>query len=247
MALPPLILLHGYPFDHTLWDAVVSRLGQKTKVIAPDLPGFGCTPVSKAQPSIDFMADYVRKIADGEKAKTVVVAGMSMGGYVALAFAERHAQKLAGLGLVSTHCWADTDEARKGRRDMIAKVKKEGEKAALAAALPKLFADINANNEVYKKFPTEGARKAGPEGIAWALEAMAQRPDRSSVVQDIKCPLLVFHGTEDKFMPIDRARQMAALSPKAEFVEAKGAGHSTPLEATNLLAESLQRLLQRAG
>lgn len=245
MSLPTLILLHGYPFDHSLWNFVAERLRSKAKIITPDLPGFGATPVPKEEPSIDLMADHVAKVLDSEKINSATVAGMSMGGYVALAFAEKYPEKLAGLGLISTHCWADTDEARKGRREMIEKVKKEGEGVALAAAMPKMFADKNLNNEALKKFPTEGARQAGAAGICWALEAMARRPDRSSVVQNTKRPVLVLHGTEDKFMPVTRAKQMADLSPHAEYVEVNGTGHATPLEVPEIVADALGRLLAR--
>lgn len=242
-----LILIHGYPFDHSMWNVVAESLRKKTKVIAPDLAGFGGRPVMKGEPSIDAMADDVMRIVLSEKVKSAVIAGMSMGGYIALAIATRYPDKVAGLGLVSTHCWADTEEVKKGRRQMIEKVKSEGVQAAVAAALPKMFAPSNANNEALKKFPEEGARKAGVEGICYALEAMAQRPDRSGLLKRFNDPLLVLHGTDDKFIPIERGRQMAQINANAEFVEVPNAGHATPMEAPEAVATALERLLDKAG
>src|SRR5688572_18090650 len=92
-----LVLLHGYPFDHTMWEGVIRGLGSEQKVIAPDLRGFGSPPGS-AEPSLDSMADDVARKLDG----TAVVAGFSMGGYVALALADRHPEKIAGLALINS-------------------------------------------------------------------------------------------------------------------------------------------------
>jgi pimeloyl-ACP methyl ester carboxylesterase len=246
MGLPALILIHGYPFDHFLWNFVAEPLRKITRVVAPDLPGFGGRPVAEGEPSIDVMADDVVRVMAKENINRGVIAGMSMGGYIALSIAERYPDRVLGLGLISTHCWADTDEMKKGRRQMIEKVKKEGVVAAVNAALPKLFAPANANREDLKKFPIEGAAKAGVDGICYALEAMARRPDRSSVVKNARFPLLVLHGVEDKFIPLERAREMAALNPKAEFVEMPSAGHGAPVEAADEVVRALENLLKRS-
>ena len=116
-----LVLLHGYPFDHTMWERVIRGLGSDRKVIAPDLRGFGSPPGS-AEPSLDSMADDVAGKFNG----MAFVAGFSMGGYVALALAERHPHKIAGLALINSQAAADTEEVRNARRSMIDKVLKEG-------------------------------------------------------------------------------------------------------------------------
>src|SRR5688572_17681973 len=118
MITTPLVLIHGYPFDHTLWDPIVERLKGKVRLIVPDLPGFGRTPVSSAEPSIDRMGDYIADLLAKQNCESAVIAGMSMGGYVALSFAEKHPAKLAALGLISTHAWADSEEVKKARREM---------------------------------------------------------------------------------------------------------------------------------
>ncbi|MDQ6632159.1 MAG: alpha/beta hydrolase, partial [Verrucomicrobiota bacterium] len=190
---PALILIHGYPFDHTLWDFVKAELGNKINLITPDLPGFGDNPIASDGPSIDFFADEIARLLEVHHLPRAVVAGMSMGGYVALAFAERYPKKLSGLGLISTQARADSAEARQGRRQMIEKIKKEGWQLAAVAAIPKLFAPANLENKSFLKFPQQGAEKAGIAGICWALEAMARRPDRTSILPQLQIPTLVLH------------------------------------------------------
>src|SRR6185436_1276003 len=100
-----LVLLHGYPFDHTMWDRVTARL--TCDVFAPDLPGFGDTPSFKGEPSLDHMATEIGRMLDQRNVSRAIVAGFSMGGYVTLAFAARYPQRLAGLGLINSQALPD--------------------------------------------------------------------------------------------------------------------------------------------
>ncbi len=134
----PLVLLHGYPFDHTMWERVIVALGKGLKTIAPDLRGFGNTPTGSEEPSLDVMAEDVARLLDRSNFPRAVLAGFSLGGYVALAFAERHRPRLAGLALINSTVLADTEEARAGRRAMIEKVRAEGPQAAAEGAIPKM-------------------------------------------------------------------------------------------------------------
>lgn len=229
-----------------MWKSVIVALEAKTKVIAPDLPGFGDNPVANTEPSIDAMADDVAGLFELHRISRAVVAGMSMGGYVALAFAERHKDRLAGLGLISTQSGADTPEIQKARREMIETVRHQGVAPATEALLPKLFGAQNENVAEMKRFPIEGAQNAGVDGICWALEAMARRPDRTHLLRQLKVPAAVIHGAEDKIVPAERARQMAQLIPDAKYVEFPG-GHASPLEAPKAVADALLELLQRSA
>src|SRR2546421_64751 len=134
-----LVVLHGYPFDHTMWDHVVALLGDDFPVLAPDLPGFGGRPVAEHEPSMTALADDVARLLDRQGIGRAVMAGMSMGGYVALAFAEHHKEQLAGLGLISTQADADSDQTRANRRDMIQKVQAGGADVAARGVLEKVF------------------------------------------------------------------------------------------------------------
>ena len=242
---PALVLIHGYPFDHTLWERVAPQLTVDATVLTPDLPGFGGRPALAAEPSLDLMAEDIAAQMDSHNLNNAIIAGMSMGGYVALAFAEKFPNRLNGLALIATQALADADEARKGRREMIAKVRSAGPEVAATAAIQKLFSTANVNNEGLKRYPTQGAATAGIEGICWALEAMARRPDRSVLLEKLAVPSLVLHGTEDKFIPVERARQMALQLRDGEFVEVAGAGHALPIEAPEDCGAALRNLINR--
>jgi 3-oxoadipate enol-lactonase len=174
MSAPVLLLVHGYPFDHTLWGLVLPFLDQSIRVLAPDLRGFGGRPTGNEEPSLEWLADDLERLLDEQQVSRATVAGMSMGGYVALTFAERHPERLAGLGLISSQAAADTVEGRASRRAMIEKVRAGGPGVAAEAAIPKLFAPENGRRVELRRFAAAGADRAGVAGITWALEAMAR-------------------------------------------------------------------------
>src|SRR5687768_4478613 len=183
MADIPVVLIHGYPFDHTMWFSTIAALGSKAKVVAPDLPGFGKPPVlENVKPSIDAYAKYLLDYLDENQHETVAVAGMSMGGYIALAFAEKYPNRVCGLGLISTQAGADSPETKQARKEMIQKIREHGPRVAAEAIIPKMFANEQTANADLKAYPQQGAEKAGRDGLTWALEAMAARPDRTEFV-----------------------------------------------------------------
>jgi pimeloyl-ACP methyl ester carboxylesterase len=247
MSSPALLLIHGYPFDHTLWDAVVPRLDSDIQAFAPDLRGFDGQPPGPKEPALEHMADDLAQLLAAHQIMRAVVAGMSMGGYVALAFAERYPDRVTGLGLISSQIWADSDDARNGRRAMIERVQREGAGVAAEAVIPKLFAPQNAHRPELTRAPRLAAERAGVPGICWALEAMARRPDRSRLFTSFSVPVLVLHGAQDKFIDIARAREMARLPRNSRYVEVPDAGHATPLEAPNAVAQALNELVGRSG
>jgi pimeloyl-ACP methyl ester carboxylesterase len=225
-----------------MWDKVSECLGQE--VIAPDLRGFQTSP-RVDEPSLDFIADGILHLLDQRKVPRVILAGFSMGGYAGLSFAERHPDRLAGFGLINSQALPDTEEGRVGRRVMIEKVRREGTRAATDAAIPRLFSSANATKEGLVRFALRGAEQAGVAGITWALEAMARRPDRSSVLMSLTVPMLLIHSTEDQFIPVARARALAEQMPAALYIEIEGAGHCSPLETPELVAKGLTELIAR--
>lgn len=246
MDTPTLLLVHGYPFDHTLWDGVRPLLSPNIQVLAPDLRGFNGQPTGNEEPALELMADDLASLIKNAGKQRAVVAGMSMGGYIALAFAERHPDMLAGLALVSSQAAADTEEARAGRRATIEKVRASGPGVAAEATVPKLFAPQNSGRADLKRVPETSAQRAGIAGITWALEAMARRSDRTAILQSLAVPVAVIHGVHDAFVPIERARALAQITREAEFVQVEGAGHATPLEAPEKVAQALEQLVRRS-
>lgn len=242
--LLPLVLIHGYPLDHTMWFGVIAALGGGVRASAPDLRGFGKAEPLEGEPSIDAFANDIISQLGREGIDRAVIAGMSMGGYVALALAEKAREKVAGLALVNSQSFADTEEARAGRREMIKKVRAEGVSAATDAILPKMFTPARAKNPDFQRFVVEGANAAGVDTICWALEAMARRPDRSHILEDGEIPTLVLHGAEDQLIPAEKARKMAALNAKTHFVALKNAGHGAAMETPDEVATNLRKFME---
>jgi 3-oxoadipate enol-lactonase len=246
MKEPPLLLIHGYPFDHTMWFSTIASLGANARVIAPDLPGFGKNPALRdAKPSMRAYAEYLVRLLDENKSETAIIAGMSMGGYVALALAEKYPERVLGLGLISSQAGADTSESRQGRLELIKKIRASGPSVAVDAVLPKLFSDEKGKKPELKEYPVDGANAAGVEGLCWALEAMARRKDRTDFLQSLRIPVLIVHGSEDKIVPGTRARQLAETLRDPILVELPGVGHASPLEAPDHVAAALARLTHK--
>lgn len=242
--MTPIILIHGYPLDHTLWRDVVPLLEKETAVYTPCLPGFGDNPTLPQKPSFDHIADHLLGTYELHQLSTAAIFGMSMGGYVALAFAEKYPEKLAALGLVSSQTGADSEEGRAGRFKMIQKINHEGAKVAAEAIAPKMFAPANA--ERFKAVVYEGAEKARAQGLTWALEAMANRPDRTGILKNLSVPVAIIHGTEDQIIPAEKAKNLASQLPRSLYTEIPGAGHGSPLEAPEAVAKAILELTRRA-
>ena len=246
MKEPPLLLIHGYPFNHTMWFSTIASLGANARVIAPDLPGFGKSPLrNDEKPSMTAYADYLAQLLDENQHESAIVAGMSMGGYVALAFAQKYPGRVLGLGLVSSQAAADSPEAKQARSEMIKKIRANGPSVASDAIIPKMFSEEKGKKPELREYPIEGAAAAGVEGLCWALEAMAKRQDRTEFLQSLRIPVLIVHGSDDKIVPGVKARHLAETCKQPILVELRGVGHASPLEAPDHVAAALARLVHK--
>src|SRR5262245_5584067 len=190
----PVLLAHGFPLDHSMWDAQISALAAQARVIAPDLRGFGRTPPSPGDAergiSMEEFADDLVELLDAVGIREpVVFVGLSMGGYIGWQFARKHSGKLRALVACDTRAIADTDEARAGRIKTADSVAAAGSVIVADAMEPKLFAKttfekrpeiVAATRKVMESTP--------PAGVAAALRGMAARPDVTSFLPSIKVP-----------------------------------------------------------
>ncbi|MDT0167259.1 alpha/beta hydrolase [Actinotalea sp. AC32] len=254
---PPLVLLHGFPLDHRMWLDVTDLLPGDPTVLAPDLPGFGGSPTgddvattlgSGSDPSLDLAADAVAASLRTHGVERAVVAGLSMGGYVAMALAERHPGLVAGLGLVDTKSTADDDAARDRRLAMADTVLAE---MRVDAALGMRTALLGATNRIARPDLVDRIegwiRDQGPAAVAWAQRAMAARPDRTEVLRAYRGPSVVVVGEEDELAPVAAAQHMVDALGDAELVVVPGAGHMTSNESPEPVAAALAGLVRRAG
>ena len=241
----PLLLVHGYPLDHSMWRGQIDGLADTCRVIAPDLRGFGLSDVTPGTVTMEQFADDLADLLDALAIQgPVVFCGLSMGGYVAWQFALRHRARLSRLILCDTRAIADSAEAAAGRQKTAEKVLAEGSAVAVEALLPKLFAAAT-----YQQQPNivEAARQVilqtKPDGIAAALRGMAQRPDVTSKLKEIDLPALLICGQHDGISPPDEMRGIAAEMPNARFVEISAAGHMAPLEQPDIVNRAIREFL----
>jgi 3-oxoadipate enol-lactonase len=228
----PLLLVHGFPLDHTMWAGQVDELPAHCRVIAPDLRGFGRSPAGGETVSMEHFADDLAALLDGLGiTEPVVLCGLSMGGYIALQFWRKHRARLRGLVLCDTRAAADTPEAAAARLTLAERVLREGPAPLVEIMLPKLFGEPTRRQ---RPDVVEGLRRVmmatDPRGIAAAARGMAERPDMTGMLGRIECPTLVIVGRHDAVSPPAEMRGIAEAVPGAKFVEIPAAGHMSPLE-----------------
>ncbi|MBX3264685.1 MAG: alpha/beta fold hydrolase [Labilithrix sp.] len=243
----PLVLLHPFPFTADVWEGEIEAFSTRRHVIAPSLRGFGRTaPFDESvPPSIDAMADDVAALLDAlEVTSPAVVGGLSMGGYVALAFARRHPERLHALLLADTRAEPDDAEAREKRDASIARVEREGTGAFVDGMLANVVGETTraSRPEVMKRLRDLMASVPAPT-IAKALVALRDRPDARPDLATIRVPTLVVVGTEDTVTPPSVAEAMASVIPRATLALLPGAGHLTNVETPAAFHEAVERFL----
>jgi 3-oxoadipate enol-lactonase len=231
----PLVLLHAFPFDRRMWNGL---LLPGRRLILPDLRGFGESPLHPFV--IADLADDVASLLDALGLPGAAVGGMSMGGYVALAFARRHRGRTESLLLADTKAGPDSPEARQGREEAIALVRSQGVAAYLDKQLPRLLSP-SAPEAVRTRARAIGEQQR-PEAVIAGLEALRDRPDRRPELPGFSFPTLIVVGGADGLTPPAEARTMAAAIPGARLVELPGAGHLANLEAPEAFAAAVATL-----
>src|SRR5919109_14701 len=233
----PLVLLHGFPLDHHLWDEVVPLLDDTFDMVIPDLRGFGeSTTVESAYTMDDYAAD-IAGLLDQLAIQKAAIVGHSMGGYVGLAFARLYPERVSGLGLVSSQVLADAPERKEGRYKSAADVSENGIGSVVDTMTPKFTAD-----ESLQSYARASMERQPPAAYIGALKAMAERSDSTPLLSSFKFPVVIIHGDADALISVDRAREVKAALPQAHLVEIGGAGHMPMMEAKERTAEALKPL-----
>ncbi len=232
-----LVLVHGYPLDHTIWDSVVPLLENEFDLILPDLRGFGESGIPSLPYQLTDIAEDIVSLLDHLKIKKVAMVGHSMGGYMSLAFARAFPDRLLGLGLVASQALADPPEKKAGRYQEAEHVLAHGV-GDVASGMSIKLTD-NPDLQVLLK---ELMLRQHPQALAGALGAMAERQDSMQLLSELDLPVVLVHGTADKLIPLERARAIQAVVKKGHLTEIDNVGHMPMMEAPQVTAQSLKKL-----
>ncbi|MEO5951515.1 MAG: alpha/beta hydrolase [Chloroflexia bacterium] len=229
----PLVLVHGFPFDSRMWERQLDGLGDEMWVVAPDMPGTGKSEALELdrEASMDDYADAIADWANAQGIEKMMLAGHSMGGYIAFAFARRYPEMLDKLILVATRPGADTETGKEERYKMAAGVEERGAIVAADAMLPKLFASATyeENKELIESV-REIILEQERRGVIDSLHAMAVRPDSTPDMARIKVPTLIISGAQDAIIPVTEADAMHRGIEGSRHVVVPDGGHLLMLE-----------------
>ncbi|MDD3108853.1 MAG: alpha/beta fold hydrolase [Alistipes sp.] len=243
---PTLVLLHGYMESIEIWDEFMPLLTPQFRIVAIDIPGHGISQVQGEIHTMEFVADVLHEVLHKEQIDRCFVAGHSMGGYIAEAFAVKYPECVEGLILLHSTPNADTPEKQHDRmreiemvqcqkKDLIAKLFAA---RSFAAANRKPLADrIEQLQELMML--TED------EGVIALLRGMAARPDQNAALRALSIPQLFLFGREDELIPMETAQALAAAHPQAEVVYLEHSGHMGFIEEPEATAEILRAFMLR--
>lgn len=245
---PALVLLHAFPLQAAMWEEQVDAVSGQWRVVAPDLPGFGAT-APPAEPGAATIADYAEVVAglvDHLGVGPVVMAGLSMGGYVTFAVFRRRPELIAGVVLADTRAGADDAEVSARRTAQQAQVVERGTAELVEAMLATLLSEDTRAGRAQVVERARALMAANPtDGFVAALAAMKGRPDATAELAGIYVPALVVVGEHDGPSPPAEAEAMAAAIPDARLEVIAGAGHLSNLEAPEAFNSALESFLAR--
>lgn len=231
---PVVLLVHGFPLDHRMWEHQIDALAANHRVLAPDLCGFGDSNLPDGKVSMDCYAKALDALLTAKGVKEPVhLAGFSMGGYVALAFLRLFASRVGSLMLIDTKAAGDSEEAAQGRAKLAQKVLAEGSSVAAEAMVPKMFSDATLKDHDQATLVSQVRQmmeEQDPAAVAAALDAMAHRPDSTPCLAKIRIPTLVIVGEHDVITPPAEMKKVAGEIAGSKVVTIKGAGHLTTME-----------------
>ena len=215
----PLVLLHGFGEDGSVWDAQMAALQSDATVIVPDIIGSGKSVIDKKDftednvrllDSIEFYAESIHALLQHLQLSQYVLLGHSMGGYITLAYAEKYPSYLKGFGLIHSTSFADSDEKKENRRKGIAVMEQYGGYHFLKVATPNLFTTAFKQDEAGRVDGLiEKARAFETKTLQCYYRAMIGRPDRTNILKESKVPVLIVAGGEDIVVPLNDSLQQA--------------------------------------
>ena len=241
---PGLLLIHGYPFNRSLWVDQLDSLSKTFRVITPDLRGFGESDISVGASTMNRMAQDVVRLMDTLEISSAIVGGLSMGGYVVLALYKQFASRVRGLVLADTRAQADTEEAKQVRTQQAEQILASGMAGITDAMLAKLLTPetVSKRPEVVKRI-RDMMLKTKPAGAAAALMGMAAREDQTALLPRISVPTLILVGRDDPITPLQDSEKMHDTIPGSRLVVIENASHVSNIEQSAVFNAALSSFL----
>lgn len=232
----PLLLIHGFPLNKTLWQPQITGLKDVARVITPDLRGFGASePVNSIYTMETLATDCLNLLENLSIHEPVFVGGLSMGGYITFSFYRLFPEKVKGLILAATRPGADSPEGKVNRDRLAQLAQKRGSEAVAADMLPKMFSPTTYQNNLSLVDNTyQMMASTSVNGIIGALMGMKNRMDSTPLLPDINKPVLILHGSDDQLIPLKEAEAMQMIIPGAKLRILPEAGHLLNLEQPDL-------------
>ncbi len=242
------VLLHGFAEDSAVWDAQVQDLKDHCRLIVPDLPGSGKSAVKGGERTIEDFADNIFSMLQQEQAKQCIILGHSMGGYIALAFAEKYPSLVKAFGLLHSTAFADSDEKKQNRLRGMEMMRTYGGYHFIKTTTPNLF------SAAFKAAQTEKVAALIEAGKAFTVDALQQyygammhRPDRTRVLANAKVPVLFIMGVEDVAAPVNDVLQQVHLPEIAYIHILENVGHMGMWEDEKQFNAAVLRFIREAG
>jgi pimeloyl-ACP methyl ester carboxylesterase len=239
----PLVLVHGHPFDHTMWAPQTAAFSAQRQVIAPDLRGYGASPATEDLTELSVFARDIEELLDTLGIEECVLGGLSMGGQIVMEYCARFPGRIRGLLLADTFAAPETAQGRRGREEMADRLLREGMKGYADEVLYRMVApDAAPEVAAHVHRMMTGT---DPRGAAAALRGRARRPDYRPLLPRITVPALVVVGALDTYTPVSDARTLHELLPDAALVVVEGAAHLPNLERPEEFNTALAGFLHR--
>ncbi|MFY9310127.1 MAG: alpha/beta fold hydrolase [Bacteroidia bacterium] len=227
----PVIFIHGFPFDKTMWQPQTEALKNNNRVISYDIRGFGKTSAGKEKPSIQLFADDLIKFMDVLQIKKAIVCGLSMGGYILLNAVNRYPERFEGIILCDTQCIADSPEVKEKRKKTIAQIEKDGLSEYADNFVKTIFTEesINSNKTVVDKIK-QTILATAPVTITQTLHALANRQESCFALTEIRIPTLIICGRQDIVTPVSQSEYLYEHISHSEMHTIDKASHMSNLE-----------------
>ena len=242
----PLLLIHAFPLNRHMWATQISDRADEAQLIIPDMRGFGESDKPSETYPMEVLADDCMALLDAIAGdKSAVVGGLSMGGYVSLAFYRRYPHKVSGLILAGTRASSDTPEGKTNREQAASKTHKLGVGALVSDMLPKMMAPktYTTNPELVSQVESM-MQNASVEGIVGALMGMKERRNSQELLTKIDIPTLISHGVDDQLIPSQVAEDMHNAIQNSRLSIIPEAGHLLNLEQPRAFNQAVREFLR---